>query len=157
MNRIAKFFRDYSLARFLLPLGLILIVVSVFMFRTSSIRSGYPQTDAVVSRTELAEPEHYEGSDRKEATYQIFVKYTVDGQEYEEDFGIHPEMKIGTTVRIDYNPADPHDISSPIGAWLPIVFAAGGAAALVGCVVSIVNTRKKNLKLKAQEEEWKNG
>ena len=157
MNRIAKFFRDYSLARFLLPLGLILLVVSVFLWRTANTRQGYPQTDAVVSRAELEEEAHYEGNEQKEATYRIFVKYTVDGREYEEDYGVHPEMKPGTTVRIDYNPKDPHDIMQPIASWLPIAVMAAGIGSLAGCAVSIVNTRKKNLKLKKQEEEWKHG
>ena len=157
MNRIAQFFRDYSFAGFFLPLGLILIVVGGFMLHVANTRQSYPQAVAVVSRTELDEEAHYEGNEWKNATYRIFVKYSVDGTEYEEELGVFPEMNIGATMRIDYNPSDPTDISQPVAPWMPIAFFGGGAAALVAAGVSIVRTRKKNQRLKAQEEEWAHG
>ena len=154
MNRIAKFFRDYAFARFFLPVGVFLIVFGVSVFGIVNTRKNYPQANAVVSRCELYEEEHFEGDDRKEATYQVFVKYNIDGKEYESEYGIVPEMEIGTIVRIDYNPDNPSDISQPTGFLLPLGMIAGGIAALAAGLVSIFITRKKNEELRRQEEEW---
>ena len=158
MNKIAKFFRDYSFAGFVLPFGLILIAVSIVVFGIVDTRKAYPQTDAVITRCELAQEGYYDANhDWQEATYHVFVRYAVDGAEYEEEYGVLPEMKAGEKVRIDYNPQDPRDISQPTGIIVPIVMSAAGAAALIAGAVSIVRTRKKNDALKRQEEEWKHG
>ena len=157
LSRIAKFQRDYALARILIPAGLFLIVFGCFFLNTATTRKGYPRTDAIVTRSELYEEEHYEGDTLQEATFRIFVKYTVDGREYEGEYGIRPELKPGTAVRIDYNPDNPKDISQPVGLWLPAGQILGGAAALIAGILSMVNTLKKNRKLKEQEEEWSHG
>ncbi len=157
MNKIAKFFRDYAFARFAIPAGLILIVFGYILFGIVNTRKDYPQTTATVTKVELYEEAHWDGDTEQEATYQIFVKYTVDGTEYEEELGILPEMKVGQTVKIDYDPKDPHNISQPTGAWLPIAIAALGIVALIAGIVSVVKTRKKNIALKHQEKEWANG
>lgn len=40
-----------------------------------------------------------------------YIKYTVDGQEYEGSIDSGDNMKIGSTVTVDYNPDDPTDVS----------------------------------------------
>ena len=157
MNRIAQLFRDYSFATFFLPFGIILIIVSSIIYNTFNVRKNYPKTEAVVTGSELYEEEYWDGDTHHDATYRVFVRYTVDGKEYEGEYGIFPEIKDGTTVKIDYNPEDPTDISQPTSIVLPIVLFAGGVAALIGSVFGILKMRKKNKALKQQEEEWKNG
>jgi len=157
MNRIAKFFRDYSTARFLLPVGVLAIVFGIVFLGIVNTRSAYPQTDAVVSSSELYEAAYDEGGTHHDATYRIMVRYTVDGTEYEEEFGIGEDMKVGSVVRIDYNPNDPTSISKPTGILVPIAVIAAGAAALIGGIISVLRTREKNQRLKQQEEEWANG
>ncbi len=157
MNRIAKFFRDYALARFALPAGLILLVFGIFVINPVAKRLNYPQTEATVTKAELYEEAYYDGDTHRDATYRIFVKYNVDADEYEEEYGIFPEMKVGSTVKINYNPEDPRDIGQPNSMLLPYGLIAGGCAVLAVGIVSIIRTRKKNEALKKQEEEWKNG
>ena len=157
MDKVVRFFRDYALARFLVPLGILLIVFGVILSGIQNTRKNYPQVNGVVSKADLYEEAHYEGDEHVDATYTIYVKYTVDGKEYEESLGELPEMKVGTTVKLDYNPDDPTDISQPTGVILPIAMMAAGVAVLVGAVVSIVTTVKRNKALRKQEEEWKNG
>ena len=157
MNRMAKFLQDYALPRFLLPAGVLLLVFGFVVLRTVDTRQGYPQTDTIVTRTELYEEAHDEGDSWQEATYRVFVKYTVDGQEFEEELGILKEMKAGEIVRIDYNPADPRDISQPMGHWVPLGMIAAGTGALLGGVGSAIRTAKINRKLNEQEEEWTHG
>lgn len=157
LNRVAQFFRDYSFARFFLPLGIILLVVSFFLFNTIDKNKGFIKTEATVSKVELYEEEYWTGNTHHEATYSITVKYTVDGKEYEEDYGVYPIMKVGDKVSIVYNPADPHDIAQPIGVVWPLACIAGGIACLAASVVSIIRTHAKNKAMKAQEEEWIHG
>ncbi len=157
MNSIAKFFRDYAVARFALPMGLILIVFGICIISPVTTRLNYPQTEATVTKVELYEDAYYDGDTHYDATYRIFVKYNVNGEEYEEEYGVFPEMKVGTTVKINYNPNDYHDIGQPNSILLPYGIIAGGVVALAVGIVSIIRTRKKNEGLKKQEEEWKNG
>ena len=159
LNRIAKLFRDYAFAGFALPAALILIVFGCVIYGPVLSRQDYPQTDAVVARTELYEDAYYDGATEThhDATYRVFVQYTLDGKQYEEEYGIFPEMKVGAKVKIAYNPNDPHDISQPNTVLLPIGLIAGGVAFLAAGIISIMRTRNKNNKLKQQEEEWNHG
>lgn len=77
-NNIVKFFRDYSTARFFIPLGIILIIFGCFTFVSINNTKDYIKTEAIVSKTELYEPKHYDGETHFDATYQVYVKYTVN-------------------------------------------------------------------------------
>ena len=157
INRFAKFNRDYSLAMFMLPAALILIVFGCISIGPVAKRLNYPQTEATVTRAELYEEAYYDGNTHHDATYTIFVKYAVDGQEYEEEYGVFPKMNEGDKVTINYNPDDHRDIGQPNSMLLPYGIIAAGAAALAVGVVSIIRARNKNKALKQHEEEWKNG
>ena len=157
LNKFAKFNRAYSLALFMLPAAVILIVFGCLSIGPVAKRLNYPQTDATVTKAELYEEAYYDGSTQHDATYTIFVKYTVDGQEYEEEYGVFPKMNEGDKVTINYNPDDYRDIGQPNSMLLPYGIIAAGMAALAVGVVSVIRTRNKNKTLKKQEDEWKNG
>lgn len=157
MNKLAAFMRDYSTARFFIPLGIILLVFGIFFFGSVQRTKNFPKTEGVVTRTELAEEAYTDREGYHEATYTVYVKYTVDGKDYETDYGVFPQMKVGDKVSVAYNPADPSDMTQPHSIWIPIGFIAGGLAALGGSAVSIINTTKKRRAMKAQEEEWAHG
>ena len=156
LNKFAKFNLDYSLALFTLPAALILIVFGCLSIGPVARRLNYPQTEATVTRAELYEEAYSDGETRHDATYTIFVKYTVDGQEYEEEYGVFPKMNAGEKVTINYNPHDYHDIGQPNSMLLPYGMIAAGVAALAVGVVSVIRARNKNKALK-QQEEWQNG
>ncbi|MBQ6526971.1 MAG: DUF3592 domain-containing protein [Clostridia bacterium] len=157
MNRIAQFMRDYSFASFFIPLGLILMVMGFIMFGQVRDRQGFPVIPAEVIGSELYEEAYDDGDTHHDATYRITVRYTVDGQTYEGEYGIFPEIKIGSQVRINYNPADPHDIAQPISMPVPLAMLAGSVVVIAASVISILKTREKNKALKKQEEEWEHG
>ena len=158
LNKFAKFNRAYSLALFMLPAAVILIVFGIYSIGPVAQRLNYPQTEATVIRAELYEEAYYDSDDTyHDATYTIFVKYTLDGQEYEEEYGVFPKMNEGDKVTINYNPNDYHDIGQPNSMLLPYGIIAAGMAALAVGVVSVIRARNKNKALKQQEEEWKNG
>lgn len=148
MDRIINFLRGYAFSKFFIPLGIILLVFTVVFFNSVTTRKGYPQTEATVSRVELFEEEHYVDGTKHEATYTVFVKYTINGKQYEEEYGVVHKMDVGDIVKIDYNPDDPRDISQPHTIVLPIVFAAAGIIALAAGVLSAVMTASRNRALR---------
>ena len=94
MNRFAKFMRDYSVARFLIPLGVVLIAFGAVMFGIIAKQIGYKKVDSTISRIELYEEEHTEGDTHYDTTYTTYVKYTVDGKEYPAitNLGVRPTV-----------------------------------------------------------------
>ena len=158
INRMAKFSRDYSFSYGTIVFGVLWIIFGVFAFKWNNVRLDYPIIKAEVTGVTL-EHEAYEGIDdtHYEATYSVDIRYSVDGQEYEAVLNDHPEVKVGENVEIDYNPSDPTDIGHHEAAWFPAVLIAVGVVMIVAGVINIVRTRKKNIKLKEQEEEWENG
>ena len=157
MQRVAKFFRDSYLARFLIPVGLILIVVSIFVFIFVDNTKGYVKTEAVVSNMVLVEEEYTDiDGNFHDAVYTVTVKYTVNGTEYENELGDYSNLHVGDKITIAYNPSNPNDICQPSGIILPIILLVAGIASTIGGIVSIVVVVRKNKKLKLQEEEWSN-
>lgn len=158
MNKLASFMRATYIGRALIPLGLILMIVSIFVFRSADHTQGFKKTESVVSRLEPGEDEYTESDGTlHEATDTVFIKYTVDGKEYETEFGVFPGYKIGDKIKIVYNPEDPKEISSPVGIVLPIVILAGGAALMIGGIISLIRAAKKQKALRKQEEGWAYG
>lgn len=158
MNGITRFFRESMVARFLIPLGLVLIVFSIFAFMNNEKTKNYPKTEAVVSKTELYEDAYTDADgNRVEATYTVYVKYTVDGVEYEEVYGQFSGYKVGDKKTIVYNPSNPKEISDPPSMILAFIILIGGIGAFVGGIISAVRAVKKYKTMKHQEEEWKHG
>ena len=158
MNKMASFMRATYIGRALIPIGLILMVVSIFVFRSVDHTRDFKKTEAVVSRLEHAEDEYTDDQDQHhDATDTVYVKYTADGKEYEEEFGVFSGYKVGDRVSICYNPMNPKEISSPTTIVFPIVMLGGGAAAFIGGVISLIRAAKKQKALRKQEMEWTYG
>jgi ABC-type dipeptide/oligopeptide/nickel transport system permease component len=158
MNKLATFFRESMVARILIPLGISLIVFGIISFVISSKNQHYVQTEAVVSKVVISE-EAYTDVDGNyvDATYDVTVKYTVDGKEYEGLLNGMSKCKVGEKMKIYYDPSDPSQITQTISLILPIALIAGGVISLIGGIVSAVTAVKKRKALKTQEEGFKNG
>ena len=156
MNKIIAFFRESSTARFFVPMGIVLIVFGIAMFIINTKNEDYIKTEAVISKSELVEPEHIDmDGNTVEATYKVYVKYTVDGKGYDEELGeLSGEYKTGEKMTIYYNPDDPSQITQTKSKIIPVVIASLGCASLVGGIVSGVNAFKRNKKMKEQEKGW---
>lgn len=157
MNKLAAFFRDFSTARFFLPLGIMLIVFGILIIAPIQRIKNFPKTQGTVSRLELEQEGYSDRDGYHEPTYRVFVKYMVEGREYESEYGVFSGYEVGKSVSVAYNPADPTDIAQPNGMLVPILMIAAGVAALAGSVINIINTTKKRRALKEQEESWANG
>ena len=158
MNGVATFFRESSVGRFFIPLGIICIIVSICCFVIDNNNKYYIKTTAVVSKAELVEEATTDAEGNEvEATYKVYVKYTVDGEEYEEELGELSGIKKGDKMEILYNPKDPTQIAQPSNLLVSLVFLVVGIVSLIFGIVSSIKSIKKYKKLKAQEEGWKNG
>lgn len=152
MKNAFKFFRETSIERFFIPLGIILIVLSIFFLISMNKTRNYIETEAVVSKIELYEEEHYDGDgNHYDPTYTVYVKYIVDGKEYDEEYGVFPNYKEGDKVTISYNPKKPNKIAQKHTVIWPIAFLVLGVASIIVGAVSFIKVYKKHKKMKLQE------
>lgn len=157
MNKIIMLFRESITARFFIPLGIILIVFGVIIFGINKENQNYIKTNAIVSRMDLVRESYIdENHNEVEATYNVYVKYNVDGKEYEEELGELSGYKENQEITIYYNPDDPVKITQTKSLVLPIVMILFGFVSFVGGIISGLNAIKRIKKMNDQEREWKN-
>ena len=157
MNKIIMFFRESITARFFIPLGIILIVIGVIIFGINKENQNYIKTNAIVSRMDLVRESYIdENHNEVEATYNVYVKYSVDGKEYEEELGELSGYKENQEITIYYNPDDPVKITQTKSLVLPIVMILFGFVSFVGGIISGLNAIKRIKKMNDQEREWNN-
>ena len=157
MNKIIMLFRESIIARFFMPLGIILIVIGVIIFGINKENQNYIKTNAIVSRMDLVRESYIdENHNEVEATYNVYVKYSVDGKEYEEELGELSGYKENQEITIYYNPDDPVKITQTKSLVLPIVMILFGFVSFVGGIISGLNAIKKIKKMSDQEREWNN-
>ena len=158
MNRIAALLRESGTARFLIPIGITLVVVGLIFFSVSKSNKDYIQTESSVTGIEMETAEHSDGQgNRTEATYTLTVKYVVDGREYEAELPGMSKREAGEKIIIYYNPADPGQVTQTKSIIIPLAMIAAGVAATVGGIVSGVNAVRKYRAMKEQEKEWTYG
>ena len=157
MNKLIIFFRESQVARFLIPMGIILITFGIVMFLINIKNQNYIKTEAIVTRTELVEDAHTDADGTIiAATYKVYVKYTVDNFEYENELGELSGYKEGKKVTIYYNPENPNEITESKSLILPIIIIISGLAAFIGGIVSGNNAIKKLKAMKEKEKGWNN-
>ena len=157
MNKIVTFFRESSLARFLIPVGIIFIVFGIIVFNINISNKDYIETEAIVSNVILVQEAYVDDNDNfVEGNYKIYVKYTVDNKVYEEFFDGLPEYKVGDKMTIYYNPSDPSQITQTKSMILPLVMLIGGIVVCIGGIISGIFDFKKYNRIKNQKEDWKN-
>ena len=127
------------------------------MFVINKKNQNYIETEAVVTRTELVEEAHTDAEGNNvEATYNVYVKYTVNENEYETLLGELSGYKEGESVKIFYNPENPKEITQTKSLIIPIIMIVAGLGAFVGGIISGMNTIKRMKKMKEQEKGWAN-
>lgn len=158
MNKVITLIRESRVARFLIPVGIMLVAFGIIFFVVNKRNQNYVETEASVTKVEL-EQEAYKDSngDWVDATYILSIKYTADGKEYEAELNGMPESKEGQKLTIYYNPSDPGQITQTKSLVIPLIIIGIGIAALAGGVISGVNAAKRIGKMKDQEKEWENG
>ena len=158
MNKMFAFMRDSSVARFFIPLGLILIIFGIVVFVISLNNQNYIKVEAIVTNVNVRQEEVVEDDGtRMEDVYDVSFKYTVDGKEYNNKFDNYSKQNVGDKITIYYNPSNPEEITGSKSIIIPIVMIVGGIASLTGGIISAANAIKRNKKMKEQERSWANG
>ena len=150
MQKAATIIKSANIGKYLIPAGVILIIFSIFVFYVVCSSQGYTETEAVVTRTELyEEPGESTESDETEADIfdvfgnsrdkksTVYVKYTVDGIEYEEVYGVFAGYKEGDKIKVFYDPNDPKTLVQPGSLLHPAVILAVGIAAIVAGIICL--------------------
>ena len=146
MDKLIVFFRD-SLAKVLIPVGVFLILFGVLTFTSSLGSQDYVQIEATVSKV-VVDQEAYTDADGNyyEATYEVSLKYKVDGKEYKSSLSGVSKQKKGDKMKIYYNPKNPSEITQSKSLVIPLVILIAGIIAfIVGIIDGIKVIKKSNV------------
>ena len=157
MNKMFTFMRESQVARFFIPVGLILIICGIVVFVITLKNQNYIKIEATVANVSETQ-ESYVDSDETNITtvYNVTLNYIVDGEEYVQTLDNVSKCKVGDKMIIYYNPNDPNQITQSKSIILPIAMIIGGVASLTGGIISVVNVVKRHNKMKEQERSWVN-
>ena len=157
MNKMFTFMRESSTARILIPIGILVTIFGIVTLIITINNQNYIKTEATVTKVTMVE-EAYTDTDGNhvDATYDVRLKYIVDGKEYEATLNDVGKYKENEKVKIYYNPEDPNQITQTKSIFLPIILIVAGIASLVGGIMSAINAVKKSKKMKEQERNWEN-
>ena len=157
MNKFATFMRESNVARFFIPLGLILIVAGIIILVISIKNQNYIEIEAVVTNVYVRQEEvNDDDGIHMEDVYDVSFKYIVDGKEYNNKFDGISKYNVGDKMTIYYNPNNPQEITGSKSIIIPVVMIIGGIASTIGGTISAVNAVKKHNKMKEQERSWNN-
>jgi len=138
--------RSHKTFLFVLFTGILMIAIGTAFFISVSGQIGYKKVTVSVSRIELYRDEYATKSGHAEPTYWTYVKYTVNGKEYEEEVGIFSDVWVGKKMTLQYDPEDPTQITTVNSIVLPVVIIAGGSVMLIISLIGFVGTRKQRNK-----------
>ena len=157
MNKIFAFMRESSVARFFIPVGIILIVFSVILFVITSQNQDYIKIEATVIDVEEEEELNTDADGTYTTTvFNVKLRYTVNEKEYTQTLDNVAKQKVGDKMVIYYNPDNPNQITQTKSYILPIVLLIAGLGSLTGGIISVVNAVKRHKKMKEQERNWAN-
>jgi len=135
MSNISKLLRRYATPVVIIIMGIVLVVFgNVRKQRDSS----YIKTEGVIT---AIESDYDFATETEEHT--VYVKYTVDGVEYNSTMGdFEASFKEGQTIKIAYNPANPSEILYQGGVSMGLIIGIGIAAIVVGAVLLVLTFLK---------------
>lgn len=142
LNKAIRFIKNISSAGFFIPFGIIMIVFGVILFSLKTDK--YLETKGtIISVTESLMTSTDDEPQQQE--YDIGVKYTVDGKEYNGEFSnLTGKYKVGDEIKVFYNPDKPENIAnSKMGAvFAPIIICVGVILLLFGIFKTVVFFKK---------------
>lgn len=145
-NKLARLLRNTGPARFLIPAGIILIILGIILL---SFKTGN-YTETVGKVTDVQQYVDTTGEETQTA-YDVSFDYTVDGKQYTGKFdGLGKAYKIGDDIKVFYDPEDPQKTTNAkSGIFGPIAIGLG-ALAIVGGVLTAVKAFRKDKELDEQ-------
>ena len=120
--------------------GLCFLIAGITVYIGNiSFSNNSEQTDAVISRIET---EQYKISNYRRIRHDVWVKYEIEGEKFEELLGYYDSrMRVGDVIAIHYDPNDPSKIRSVPGSKIILfVFVPlGSVFAILGIVFILIN------------------
>ena len=95
-------------------------------------------------------------SGKENLFHKVYVKYTVNGNEYNEELGELSGYKKNKKITIYYDPQNPNKITQTKSMLFPVAFIVAGIVSLIVGIISVINTIKRYKKMKEQERGWTN-
>lgn len=141
-NKYARFMRNTGPGRFLLPVGIVLIVFGVILF-------GFKTDNYLETTGKITSVSDGVADQEGQMQYDLTLTFSVDGKEYETEFmNMGGSYNVGESIKVFYDPADPSKTTnSKMNAIIPFAFIGVGAAALIFGVYMTVRAFKKSKEL----------
>ena len=99
---------------------------------------GFEETTATITKIEENWRGYNEETMEDEYDYDVYVKYTVDGKEYEGKADTYDGSYVeGKEITVFYNPSNPADIHGDSGFLGIIMIAAGAVLAIAGVIMLV--------------------
>ena len=142
-NKLGRVMRDTGPARFLVPVGIILIIAGI-LFSFVNTKS-YKEVEGVV--TDVIETTNADG--QKEYTvifdFETLKDQVITGQQFSN---LSKAYKVGDKIKVFYDPNDPtKNTNSKSGPLLPIILIVLGVVATAAGIYLTVKAFKKSKQL----------
>ena len=146
MKKFIDLITNSAFCKFLIPIGIVLIVVgsSIFMGLYSSRK--YAKVVAIVSNIETVK--------NKKNYYNVYVEYEYDGMSYYQQYGTFSNYKKGDKVYIYCDLNNPLNLVKPTNYALPFIFIILGVLFLMLEIVNILKLILERKKIKSQMKGW---
>lgn len=137
-NKFARLMRNTGPARFFIPVGIVLIIFGIILL---SFNTGkYVETTGKIINV-IENPVEAD----ENQTYDLTIRYTVDGKDYETTFSLGGSFNAGDDIKVFYDPDNPtHTTNSKTGNLFAFGALGVGAAALIFGVYKTVMAFKKS-------------
>ena len=142
-NKVEKANFSLGLGGIFAIFGAILLCFGIWtVIDSMNFRKGSEQVTGVISHIETYREHHLDNSHTE--MHDVYVKYTVNGQEYEQLLGYYEaSMYAGKEIEIFYNPENPAEIKGDDGAVSIVLPLLGLVFLGIGLAFVISDKKKK--------------
>lgn len=148
---MSKLFELKKIWKLLLFIGLILIICGgIFIWLYQRYKS-FTEIDAKIYKTEIVHDAYIDKNGNAiDATYDLYIRYTVDGKKYEAILRKKSGFNEGDRINIFYNPNNPLEISQDINIYIPIGLLILG---IISIIIGIYLKRSlRPIKVKTKQD-----
>lgn len=132
--KIFNLIKKYSKIRFsvgIIIVGIIISAIAGTMFAAPDT-GNYEKVNATITNIESRQ----NGDDTE---YTVYVKYSVDGKEYQTELGAYQSnWDVGTDVECEYNVENPAELRTGDGKMMSLIICAVGIVAVIYGALTLV-------------------
>lgn len=132
MAKLIALVRNSPILRFLLPMGIFILIFGIVF--TVTTPKEYAETVGTFTRAE--EYTELDGDNIRHTYYEGYFTYSVDGKAYEGSFpGYSDPPAVGEKLTVYYDPANPSSVSNSANTgMIGMILIGVGALLLAGSV-----------------------